>query len=52
MEALKHPACVGGATLWQLDFPGEGNPNFPYEESHWDYIVVKNVLKKEKEKKM
>ena len=29
------------ATLSQLAFPGEGNPNFPWEKSLWDNTVVK-----------
>ena len=32
---------LGSATLSQLAFPGEGNPNFPWEKSHWDNKVVK-----------
>ena len=43
-EALKHPACavgwgLGSAILSQLAFPGEGNPNFPWEKSHLDSTV-------------
>ena len=26
---------MGSATLSQLSFPREGNPNFPWEKSHW-----------------
>ena len=37
---------LGSATLSQLAFPGESNPNFPLEKSHWDYT---NVLVKVKE---
>ena len=29
------------ATLSQLAYPGEGNPNFPWEKSHRDNTVVK-----------
>ena len=36
-----HPR-LGSATLMQLASPGEGNPNFPWEKSHWDNAVVKN----------
>ena len=32
---------MGSATLSQLAFPGESNPNFPWEKSHWDNTVVK-----------
>ena len=35
-----HPR-FGSATLLQLAFPGEGNPNFLWEKSHWDNTVVK-----------
>ena len=35
-----HP-WLGGAILLKLAFPGEGNPNFPWENSHWDNTVVK-----------
>ena len=43
METLKHPACTLGwvaqlCRSWL--FPGEGNPNFPWEKSHWDNTVV------------
>ena len=38
---------LGCATLSQLAFPGEGNPNFPKEKSHWDITDVK-IKKKEK----
>ena len=31
---------LGSATLSQLAFPGERNPNFPWEKSHWDNTVV------------
>ena len=33
---------LGSATLSQLAFPGENNPNFPWEKSHWDNTVVKS----------
>ena len=36
-----HP-WLGSATLSQLAFPGEGNPNFPREKSHWENTVVKS----------
>ena len=46
METLKHPACMhrrlGSATLSQLAFPRESNPNFPWEKSHWDNTAVKS----------
>ena len=45
METLKHPAC----TLCWIALlcrswlsPGEGNPNFPWEKSHWENVVVKS----------
>ena len=38
----------GSATLSQLAFPRESNPNFPCEKSKWDNTVVKTE-KKEKE---
>ena len=50
MDTLKHPACIVGRVAWlsQLAFPGEGNPNFPWEKSHWDDNIVKSkkVFKK------
>ena len=50
-ENTKTPSIhlrLGSATLSQLAFPGEGNPNFPWEKSHWDDTVVtkKKLLKK------
>ena len=36
-----HP-MLGSTTLLQLAFPGEGNPNFPWNKSHWDNTVVKS----------
>ena len=39
-----HPR-LGSATLSQLAFPGEGNPNFPWEKSHWDNTVVEKKKK-------
>ena len=36
-------ARLGSATLSQLAFPGEGNPNFPLEKSHLENTVVKKV---------
>ena len=44
METLKHQACTVGwmARLSQLAFPGENNPNFPWEKSYWDNTVVKS----------
>ena len=47
MEPLKHPACTLGwvARLSQLAFPGEGNPNFPWEKSHWDNTIIKKKKK-------
>ena len=33
---------LGSATLSQLAFPGESNPNFIWEKSHWDNSVAKN----------
>ena len=35
---------LGSATLSQLAFPGEGNPNFLWEKSHWDNTVVKSFV--------
>ena len=37
---------LGSATLSQLAFPGKGNPNFPWEKSHWDNTCVKKKKKK------
>ena len=34
---------LGHATLLQLAFPRESNPNFPCEESHWDNTAVKRL---------
>ena len=42
-----HPR-LGSATLLQLAFPGEGNPNFPWEKSHWDNTVVNGNSKNKK----
>ena len=44
METLKHPACIWDwvERLSQLAFSGEGNPNCPWEKSHWDNTVVKS----------
>ena len=44
METLKHPACTVGwvarlCRSWLS--PLEGNPNFPWEKSHWDNTVLK-----------
>ena len=39
---------LGSATLLQLAFHGEDNPNFLWEESHWDNVVVKKKKKKHK----
>ena len=47
METLKTPSLhrrLGSATLSQLAFPGEGNPNFPWEKSHWDNTVFKSKV--------
>ena len=33
---------LGSVNLVQLAFPGEGNPNFPWEKSHLDSKVVKS----------
>ena len=38
---------LGSATLSQLAFPGESNPNFPWEKSHWNNTVLKSGEKKE-----
>ena len=43
-ENTKTPSMhseLGSATLSQLAFPRESNPNFPREKSHWDDTVVK-----------
>ena len=37
----------GSVTLSQLAFPGESNPNFPWEKSHWyntAVVVMANML--------
>ena len=34
---------LDSATLSQLAFPREGNPNFPREKSHWDNAVVNST---------
>ena len=34
---------LGSATPSQLTYPGESNPNFPWDESHWDNTVVKGL---------
>ena len=38
-----HPR-LGSATLSQLAFPGEGNPNFQCYKFNWDHTVVKGKL--------
>ena len=43
-ETIKTPCMhrrLGSTTLSQLAFSGEGNPNFPWEKSHWDNTVAK-----------
>ena len=45
MKTLTHPACTVGwvARLYRSWLsPGEGNPNFPWEKSHWENVVVKS----------
>ena len=37
---------LGSATLLQLAFPGEGNPNFNWKKSHWENTGVKSIVKK------
>ena len=37
---------LGSAIQSQLAFPGEGNPNFPWEKSHLDNTVVKKKGKR------
>ena len=34
---------LGSATLSQLAFPGERDPNFPWEKSHCDNTVLKKI---------
>ena len=41
---------LGNATLLQLPFPRESNPNFPMEKSEWDDPVVKNNNSKKQNK--
>ena len=36
----------------QLAFPGGGNPNFPWDKSHWDNTVVKKFKKKKVSRKI
>ena len=53
-ETLKHPSMhrrVGSATLSQLAFPWESNPNFAWGKSKWGNTVVKNTHKKTRAKK-
>ena len=51
METLKHPACtvrrLGSATLSQLTFSEEGNPNLPSEKSHWYNLISHLSLNRE-----
>ena len=42
-----HPR-LGSATLLQLAFPGEGNPNLQWEKSHRDITVVKKQQQQNK----
>ena len=54
MKNTKTPSThsrLGSATLLQLTFPGESNPNFPREKSQGDNTLVKNENKKKKRKK-
>ena len=37
---------LGSTILSQLAFPGEGDPDFPWEKSQWDDTVVKKEKKK------
>ena len=51
MDTLRHPACTAGwvsrlCRSWLS--PEEGNPNFPWEKSHWDNTVAKKQKKKKK----
>ena len=39
---------LGSVTLSQPAFPGEGKPNFLWQKSHWDNIVVRSKKKKRK----
>ena len=51
METLKHPVCTVGwvARPCRSCFsPGEGNPNFPLEKSHWDNAGVKKKKKRQR----
>ena len=41
---------LGGATLSQLAFTGESNPNSPWAKSQWDTTVITNKKKKTKKK--
>ena len=40
---------LGSATLSQLAFLGEGDPNFLREKSHWDNTAEKKIGEKKKE---
>ena len=54
MEILKKPTVhcrLSSATLSQLAFPGESDPNFPWEKSLQDSKVVKKKKKKKERKK-
>ena len=42
----------GSATQSQLAFPREGNPNFPWEKSHWDNTFVKSKISLKKKVKV
>ena len=42
---------LGSATLSQLAFPGENNPNFPWDISQWDNTVVKKKKRKRKKRR-
>ena len=37
---------LGSATLSQLAFSGESDPNFPWETSQWDSTVVEREKKR------
>ena len=39
---------LGSATLSQLAFPREGNPNFPSVKSHWGNTVKKKIIQSKK----
>ena len=48
-ETLSMHRRLGSASLSQLAFPAEGNPNFAWEKSHWDNAFVKSKKQRKRD---